>query len=80
MKNKLTDLNNHLFEQLERLNDEDLKRDELEKEICRARAMAGVAQTIINNGDLMLKAQKQCAEYGVKPLEILTLGEGDKDV
>lgn len=32
-RNKLTDLNNHLFEQLERLNDGDLEGEELEKEI-----------------------------------------------
>ena len=32
-KNKLTDLNNHLFAELERLGDEDLKGEELEKEI-----------------------------------------------
>ena len=73
-------LNNHLFEQLERLNDEDLKGEELEREMSRAKALAGIAQTIINNGDLMLKAQKQYAEYGMPIPAILTLAEGEKDV
>lgn len=79
MKNKLTDLNNHLFEQLERLNDEDLKGENLEIEMNRAKAIAGVAQTIINNGDLILKAQKQYAEYGMSTPSFLALGEGEKD-
>lgn len=79
MKNKLTDLNNHLFEQLERLNDEDLTGENLEIEMNRAKAVAGIAQTIINNGDLMLKAQKQYTEYGITTPSILTLAEVEKD-
>ena len=79
MKNKLIDLNDHLFEQLERLNDEDLKGEELETEMNRAKAIAGIAQTIINNGDLMLKAHKQYEEYGMPTPSILTLDVGDKD-
>lgn len=42
MKNTLGDLNNHLFAQLEKLGDEDLKGDELEAEIRRSEAMAKV--------------------------------------
>lgn len=56
MKNKLSDLNNHLFEQLERLNDEDLKGDALNEEIGRANAVTNVASQIIQNGALVLKA------------------------
>jgi len=39
MKNKLIHLNNHLFEQLERLNDADLKSEELQEEMSRAKAI-----------------------------------------
>ncbi|HGS5355289.1 TPA: hypothetical protein ACMDR1_001358 [Vibrio cholerae] len=57
MKNKLSDLNNHLFAQLERLSNEDLKGDELKEEIERSKAVKAVAQEIISCGKLALEAQ-----------------------
>ena len=56
MKNKMSDLHNHLFEQLERLNDDDLKGEDLSQEIKRANAMSQIAMQIISNGNLVLKA------------------------
>ncbi|MDP9954727.1 hypothetical protein J2X97_000364 [Epilithonimonas hungarica] len=46
-KNKLQDLNNHLFAQLERLNDETIKPEEMKSEIEKAKAMEGIAKVII---------------------------------
>lgn len=34
-RNTFDDLNNHLFEQIERLNDDELSADELEREVKR---------------------------------------------
>lgn len=62
-RNKLTDLNNHMFEQLERLNDDDLSSDELDREIKRAKAMSGIASNIISNATLALEAQQYLDEY-----------------
>lgn len=64
MKNKLSDLNNHLFAQLERLSDEDIKGEDLDEEIRRAEAVCNVATQIIDNGSLALKAEKMKQEYG----------------
>ena len=64
MKNTLGDLNNHLFAQLEKLNDDDLNGQELESEIKRSEAMAKIADQIIKNGELQFKAMKHMDEYG----------------
>jgi hypothetical protein len=59
MKNKLSDLNNHLFAQLERLSNEDLKGEDLANEINRSNAVTSVAKEVISNARLVLDAQKQ---------------------
>lgn len=63
MKNKLTDLNNHLFAELERLSDEDMSDEQLSKELKRADAIGKISAQIINNGHLALNAAKIRAEY-----------------
>ena len=58
MKNTLGDLNNYLFAELERLDDEELQGEKLQEEIERAKAVNQVAFSIITNGRLMLDAVK----------------------
>lgn len=79
MKNKLTDLNNHLFAQLERLGDEDLTGEQLTEEISRAKAVTGLASQIIANGTLVLKAAQMAQEYpdGNKAMPKMLTGETD---
>jgi hypothetical protein len=83
MKNKLADLNNHLFAQLERLSDEDLKGEELQGEIQRSQAVTNVAKQIINNGSLVLHAHKAVSDglvnNGHKMLGILAGYEDEND-
>lgn len=62
-RNTLTDLNNHLFTQLERLNDDELSKDELDTEIERARAINGVAKNIIENAKTTIQGAKFSAEH-----------------
>jgi len=65
MRNTLGDLNNHLFAQLERLGDEDLKDEALQTEIERAKAITGIASQIIANGALVLKGMELQLEHGL---------------
>ena len=64
MKNTLLDLNNHLFEQLERLNDEELAGEQLDRELKRADGMTRIAAQIIQNGELAYKTMVHMDEYG----------------
>lgn len=58
MRNTLGDLNNHLFAELERLGDEELTGEELDKEIRRASAISTVSKNIIANANILLQAAK----------------------
>lgn len=78
MKNRLSDLNNHLFAQLERLSDEDLKPDEIDREAKRGEAIVAVADQIIKNASLSIQAAKLVAEYGGNPEPHLPQIEGKK--
>jgi len=66
MKNKLTDLTDHLFAQLERLNDESLDDENLKREIARAGAISSTAREIIASGHLALDAQRAAHDMGCR--------------
>ena len=56
--NTLGNLNSYLFEQVERLNNDELKGENLKEEMERARAISGIAKDIVSNANLVLQAQK----------------------
>jgi hypothetical protein len=63
VKNKLIDLNDHLFSQLERLGNESLTDERLNTEIDRSKAITDISKEIVSNANLQLQALKLKAEY-----------------
>lgn len=83
MRNNLVELNNYLFEELERLNDEEELQEDgaLEKEIKRSKAITNVAQQIINNANTVLNAKKYVDECGIPNNAVpRMLGTSESDV
>ncbi|QKV18733.1 hypothetical protein [Oricola thermophila] len=78
MKNKLSDLNNHLFAQIERLSDEDLKAEDIDREARRGEAIVAVADQIIRNARLQIDAARLASEYGSDPTPYLPQIEGKR--
>lgn len=75
MKNKLADLNDHLFAQLERLSDEGLTSARIESEAKRGAAIVAVADQIIRNASLKIQAAKILSDHGLDPSAHLRLDE-----
>lgn len=78
VKNNLSDVNNYLFEQLERLNDDEALKDKetFEKEIKRSKAVSTICSTIVANASLVLNAKKYAEEMGISnEKEVLQLKE-----
>lgn len=51
-QNKMEDLRNHLFAALERLGDEELTPEELDREVKRSQAIGNVAQQVIQSAKI----------------------------
>lgn len=64
MSNKLSDLNNHLFAQLDRLSDSNINQEKLETEVKRTESIVKLSQQIIDNSQLTLKAAELVAKHG----------------
>lgn len=56
--NTMSDLNDHFFEELERLGNEDLTDEQLDQEIKRAQAIAEIGRAAIENASVVLQAEK----------------------
>ena len=76
MRNTLEDLNNHLFMQLERLGDEELTDEQLEREVRRTEAITKIATNIVENGTLVLKVWENASFVDRKTPAMLI---GNKD-
>ncbi len=66
MKNRLSDLNDHLFAMLEGLSDAQITGDKLKEEIARAEAVVKVSDQIVSNANLVFKAASLVAEHSGK--------------
>lgn len=75
MKNKIEDLRNHMFESIERLMDKDL---DLEEEVKRSKAVADVAQTIINSAKVEVEFMKAVGQSEAAFFNTKQLGPGEK--
>ena len=79
-KASLKDLNLTLFEQLERLNDdEEVEGEKLEREVKRTKAMVQVSTAIIKNASTILEAKRMADYMGMSnDEELLQLGYGNE--
>lgn len=67
MKNKISDLRDHMFAALERLSNEDLTPEQLEKEIQRSKAISEVGKVIVDTAktevDFMRLTKKKTNDF-----------------
>ena len=75
MNNNLESLNNYLFEELERLNDDESlnSEEQLDKELKRSKAITQVACQIVQNAKVVLEAKKHADQFGYQTDEFYKL-------
>lgn len=81
MANNLTNLNDILFDQIRRLEKDDLSDEALEKEIKKSEQLTKLSVVVLNNAKLALDAQKQFDEYGTgRSVDIPLLGVNNDSI
>lgn len=77
MTKGIADLTDHLFAQLARLDDPNLKPQDIEAEAKRAAAMVAVSDQILGSAKTQLEAAKLFASHGEKILRHLPQVRGE---
>lgn len=80
MSNRITDLNEHLFAQIERLSEGGLSGDKLDAEVQRTDAMVKIADAIVNNARLGIQAATLVANHGDRFRKDLPMLSGPKEI
>ena len=62
MRNRMNDLNDHLFMMLESLSDDSMSKEDLEMECRRAQAIAKVGSVIVKNYSVAKIGRASCRE------------------
>lgn len=79
MKRSLVDLNEYLFDELDRLSNEDLTGEELSLEVNRSNAITRIAERVIASADISMRALKMkndAMDASFKLPRLLDGGEG----
>lgn len=78
MKNKISDLRDHMFAQLERLGDSDLKPEEMKAEIERAKALSDIGKVIVESAKTEVLYAKLTGNKEAEPKKFLEIDEPEK--
>ena len=77
----LSDLQDALFDQIDRLSDPELDGDKLDAELRRTKAINDIAGRVVDVGRLSVAAYEAAARHGQLPANaeplLLTAGSGD---
>jgi len=82
MKNKLTELNELLFNTLANITKPNITDEQLKQEMSKGNAISRIAKVIVDNTALQLDAFKTACDNGYRPNipDVLSLdNKGDKD-
>ncbi len=71
MKNKISDLRDHMFAALERLGNEDLSEEDLKKEIIRSQAISEVGKVIVESAKTEVLYAKITGKKADEPTKFL---------
>jgi len=69
-RNKLSDLNDHLFMALERLNDEELNSEQLDNELKRVKGISSISREIIHSSNLIYRVAVSMGKGDIDPMTL----------
>jgi hypothetical protein len=79
--NSLADLNVILFDQIQKIQNDDQTDEELEKEIKKSEAITKLSSQVLSSANIALQAQKQFDEYGTgRTVDIPLLGVSNQNL